>query len=120
MPHSCSAAAHYEKIACPVQAVSFSSAALQEWKLQAAGDGTSSTQLPPVQDWRLPVAAPGSSKAHEAELLKEMCGQTWIDKEDLSDWQSLGEGAFATVQKAKLTLDSGTQVIVVADTRGLW
>ena len=101
-----------------MQGVSFWSACLQEWRLQAAGGGTSSTQLPPVRDWRLPVAAPGSSKSHEAELLKEMCGQTWIDKEDLSDWQSLGEGAFATVQKAKLTLDSGTQVSLVADMRG--
>ena len=101
-----------------MQGPSVSSTALQEWKPQAAGDGASSTQLPPVQDWRPPVLAPGSSMSHEAELLKEMCGQTWIDKEDLSDWQSLGEGAFATVQKAKLTLDSGTQVSLVADMQG--
>ena len=93
-----------------MQGVTFPSAFLQEWKPQAAGDGTSSLKLSPMQDGPLPVAPPGSSKSHEAELLKEMCGQTWIDKEDLSDWQSLGEGAFATVQKAKLTLDSGTQV----------
>ena len=104
--------------ACLVQAFSFSPAPLQEWKPQAAGDGTSSSQLHLVQDWRHPVAAPGSSKSHEAELLKEMCGQTWIDKEDLSDWQSLGEGAFATVQKANLTLDSGAQVSLAADVRG--
>ena len=46
----------------------------------------------------------------DAAILQDMCGDAWMQKSSLTQWRSLGEGAFATVQQCMLKQEAGALV----------